>query len=156
MMRALNNSSVLLSSQKCGPISCYIGHQHKIFTLRDLKQQSKVQWQMRYMVRPYKVRQIHLAVMMKQEKKSVTNQIETCIEILPYYLLSFNESQGWQLVSRICKRRGILFKILCLLFFIEVQPTNRHGESTSTASNLSHKINKVPLLLRNSGWYKVL
>ena len=47
---------------------------------------------MRYMVRPYKVRQIHLAVMMKQEKKFVTNQIETCTEILPYYLLSFNES----------------------------------------------------------------
>ena len=44
-----------------------------------------------------------------------------------------------------------LFKILQLLFFIEVQPAKRHWESTSTAKQLSHKINKVPLLLKNLG-----
>jgi len=37
----------------------------------------------------------------------------------------------------------------CDLFFIEVQLAKRHGESTSTASQLSHIINKVPLLLQN-------
>ena len=43
-----------------------------------------------------------------------------------------------------------LFKILQLLFFIEVQPAKRHWESTSTAKQLSHKINKDPLLLQNN------
>ena len=41
--------------------------------------------------------------------------------------------------------------MLWLLFFIEVQPANRHGESTSTAIQLSHNIYKVPLLLQNLG-----
>ena len=35
------------------------------------------------------------------------------------------------------------------LFFMEIQPAKRHGESTPTASQLSHKISKVPHLLQN-------
>ena len=34
-------------------------------------------------------------------------------------------------------------------FIFQVQPAKYHGESTSTASKLSHKTNKVPLLLQN-------
>ena len=40
----------------------------------------------------------------------------------------------------------------CDLFFIEVQQAKHHGESTSSASQLSHKINKVLLLLQNLGF----
>ena len=43
---------------------------------------------------------------------------------------------------RICIRRGILFHILRLLFFIEVQPAKRHGESTSK-QNVNGDITKV-------------
>ena len=50
---------------------------------------------------------------------------------------------------RICKRRGILFQILWLLFFLGVQSAKCHRKTTSTASQWSHKINKVPLLLQN-------
>ena len=34
---------------------------------------------------------------------------------------------------------------------MEVQPAKCHGESTSTAGHLSHKINKVSLLLQSLG-----
>ena len=39
-----------------------------------------------------------------------------------------------------------------LLFFIEVQLAKRHEDSTSRASQLNHKINKVPLLLPDLVW----
>ena len=35
-----------------------------------------------------------------------------------------------------------MFKILWLLFFIEVQPAKRHGESSSTASQPTKSQNK--------------
>ena len=41
---------------------------------------------------------------------------------------------------------------IVIIFFMEVKPANSHGESTFTASQLSQKINIVPLLLQNLGF----
>ena len=41
-------------------------------------------------------------------------------------------------------------------FFIEVLPAKRHGESSTTISQLSLKITKVSLLLQNLDCNKVL
>ena len=43
--------------------------------------------------------------------------------------------------------KGEVFCFRYYVFFL--QPAKCHGESTSTAHQLSHKINKVPLLLQN-------
>ena len=53
--------------------------------------------------------------------------------------------------AKLCKRREILYQIWRLLFFIEIQPAKCLRERTSTASKLSHKTNRVPLLLQNLG-----
>ena len=45
---------------------------------------------------------------------------------------------------RICKRRGILFQILWLLFFIGVQSAKCHRKTTSTASQLSSSLFTKP------------
>ena len=41
---------------------------------------------------------------------------------------------------------------IVIIFFMEVKPANSHGESTFTASQLSQKMNIVPLLLQNLGF----
>ena len=48
-----------------------------------------------------------------------------------------------------------MFLILWLLFFIEVQLAKFHGEITFKASQLSHTINKVPLLLKNLAYTSI-
>ena len=54
------------------------------------------------------------------------------------------------LFPRICKNEEFCFRY-CDFFPIGLEPDKRHGESTSTASQPSHKINRVPLLLQNHG-----
>ena len=62
--------------------------------------------------------------------------------ILFDFLFIHRMSQG------IVKGEELCIRYCDFLFFIEVQAAKHHGESTSTASQLSNKINKVPLLLQ--------
>ena len=55
------------------------------------------------------------------------------------------------LFPRICKNEEFCFRY-CDFLPTGLEPDKRHGESTSTASQPSRKINKVPILLQNLGY----
>ena len=66
------------------------------------------------------------------------------------FMITCADRENW--MAGLVRHHHMLGHIFICPHYVCVQLAKRHGERTYTASQLSHKINKVPLLFQNLVW----